>query len=386
MKKEEKLIFHIDLNAFYCQCEQNENPLLKNVPFAVAPNDNTYRGIISTSNYIARKYGVFSAMSVQDAIKKCPYLRLVSPNFRLYKKYSETFFSYLKTYSSKIQIASIDECYIDLSDNKMKNEPLLLASKIQTELLNKYRLSASIGISNSLFLAKMASDYKKPLGITIIDYNNLDILDNLFIKSIYGIGKKVSEKLNSIGIVRISDFKNEVNKDRIIEIIGKDYYDKKIAELNGKGSNLVVPNEGMAPKSITHETTLSNDIASREILIDYLTDCFNSAYSELKKYKMNAVSIVIKYKLSDFSQKTKQSTLDNPTDDYDILYQSIISLFDDLYKDFSVRLIGCGFSKIILKNHKDYNLFNYEMIQKENKLKETIENLDIKLKNTIKKI
>ena len=230
MIKDEKLIFHIDLNAFFCQCEQNQNPLLKNVPFAIAPNDNTYRGIISTSNYIARKYGVFSAMTVKDAIKKCPYLRLVSPNISLYKKYSQIFFSYLKTYSKKIQIASIDECYIDLTNHPLSSNPIMLAKKIQDELLKKYNLSVSIGISNTLFLAKMASDYKKPLGITKIDYSNLDILDNLSISNIYGIGKKVSKSLNDIGIVKISDFKNNINKDKIVKIIGYDYYIKKILE------------------------------------------------------------------------------------------------------------------------------------------------------------
>lgn len=386
MIKDEKLIFHIDLNAFFCQCEQNQNPLLKNVPFAIAPNDNTYRGIISTSNYIARKYGVFSAMTVKDAIKKCPYLRLVSPNISLYKKYSQIFFSYLKTYSKKIQIASIDECYIDLTNHQLSSNPIMLAKKIQDELLKKYKLSVSIGISNTLFLAKMASDYKKPLGITKIDYSNLDILDNLSISNIYGIGKKVSKSLNDIGIVKISDFKNNINKDKIVKIIGYDYYIKKILELNGNGCNIVSNNEGCAPKTITNETTLTGDISSRDIIIEYLKECFKNAYDELKKYKMFALGIVIKYKLSDFSQKTRQKMLSEPTDDYNVLLYDILSLFDDIYKDFPIRLIGCGFSKIISKSHLDYNLFNYEKIQKEEKIKDVIDNLDIKLKNTIKKI
>ena len=101
---------------------------------------------------------------------------------------------------------------------------------------------------------------------------------------------------------------------------------------------------------------------------------------------MLALGIVIKYKLSDFSQKTRQKMLSEPTDDYNILLYDILSLFDDIYKDFPIRLIGCGFSKIISKSHLDYNLFNYEKIQKEEKIKDVIDNLDIKLKNTIKKI
>lgn len=388
-----KLIFHIDLNAFYCQCAENEEPFLKDVPFAIANDNNTDKGIISTSNYIARGYGVYSAMSILEAKKKCPYIRLVPPNFNLYKRYSNLFFKFLKSYTNTIEKASIDECYLDLTNHSLAESPLLLAKKIQDELIKKYNLPTSIGISHTTFLAKMASDLKKPKGITYLTTENLSLLDNLSISKVYGIGKKTAAALTKLGIEKISDFKRIENRQKIINKLGANFYNKKIDELNGKSSDIVTNNENHIPKSISAEMTFNYLISNREILLDNLKETFKRAYNELLSYNQTPESITIKFKLGKSKTLTKIKNLKKKTQDEEILYSEVELLFDELYDTLDNKeliLIGCGFTKfsnnVTIKKDEPRTLFNYESKEKvkEEKLSRVIDKINKKHNGKIK--
>lgn len=391
--KEKKLIFHIDLNAFYCQCAENKEPFLSNVPFAVANDHNTEKGIITTSNYIARKYGVYSAMSILEAKRRCPRIRLVPPDFPLYKKCSDLFIKYLRMHSKKCEKASIDEAYLDLTDHKFSNNPLKLAKIIQSGLIKKYNLPTSIGISHTVFLAKMASDMKKPKGITMITDDNLDILNELDVSKIYGVGKKTTKILKEIGINFIKDFKEKSNKKDIIEKLGANFYTQKIKELSGASSDIVIDNRNYVPKSISAEMTFNYLISSYEIISDNLKEVFKRAYFELLNYNQYPKAITIRIKTGDGKTFSRLKNLEKKTQDELVLYHEIESFFEEIFlnlKNQELILVGCGFTKFTdydkIKDEISYNLFNYEDFYnpKEEQLEKVIKLVNKKYKNKIK--
>ncbi|MCD7807986.1 MAG: DNA polymerase IV [Erysipelotrichaceae bacterium] len=186
-----QIIFHIDLNAFFASAEMTQNPHLKGKPLVVAHNSR--RSIVSTASYEARAYGIHSAMPLYKAKENCRDLIIVEPHFELYHQLSDSFFKIVESYTNLIEIASIDECYADMSTYIINNhlQPYNLALEIQEKVYQKLNLQCSIGISYNKFLAKMASDMKKPMGITMITNKNYQSkLWPLPISDMYGIGKK----------------------------------------------------------------------------------------------------------------------------------------------------------------------------------------------------
>ena len=160
-----RTIFHIDMNAFFASCELIKRPYLKDKPFAVGARYSS-KGVLSTSNYVARKYGVFSAMSVADALKKCPNLIILDSDYQFYIECSKKFFNIIYEYTDLVEQASIDEAFIDVSEIDM--HPLDFAKLLQKRIYDECSLPSSIGIAPTKFLAKMASDMKKPMSITVV--------------------------------------------------------------------------------------------------------------------------------------------------------------------------------------------------------------------------
>ncbi len=200
-----KVIMHIDLNAFFATAETIKNPSLEGLPLVVAGTSR--RGIVSTASYEARKYGIHSAMPTYQARQLCSNLIILPGDYEYYQKLSNEFFEYIKTYSSIIEPASIDEGYVDISEQIAKvNDPMKYLKDIQNGLYEKTKLKCSIGIGPTKFLAKMASDIKKPMGITIIRRKDIQkILWPLPIKDMFGIGKKTYPRLEALGIYKIGD-------------------------------------------------------------------------------------------------------------------------------------------------------------------------------------
>jgi DNA polymerase-4 len=162
-----KTIFHIDMNSFFPSVEELLNPALKGKPVIVAANNR--RSVVSSANYEARKYGVKSAMPLYRALLLCPKAKLVEPHFEYYEKYHNEFISLIKEkFTKEVEVASIDECYIDATKLVKRTSIMKVALSIQNAIKNKLGLNCSIGISNNKFLAKMASKFKKPLGITML--------------------------------------------------------------------------------------------------------------------------------------------------------------------------------------------------------------------------
>ncbi|MGN1182207.1 MAG: DNA polymerase IV, partial [Faecalibacillus sp.] len=186
-----QIIFHIDLNAFYASAEISIDPSLEGKPLVISGNDR--RSIVSTASYEARAYGIHSAMPLFKAKELCKDLVIRPVNFDLYRKLSHQFFELIASYSTKLEVASIDECYVDFTEYITIHQihPYHLAKEIQNKVYNELKLRCSIGIAPNKFMAKMASDMKKPMGITILNKTNYkELLWPLDVSEMFGIGKK----------------------------------------------------------------------------------------------------------------------------------------------------------------------------------------------------
>ena len=215
-----RVLFHIDINAFFASAEILKKPSLAGRPIAIGSVSR--HGVLSTASYEARDYGVHSAMPVYEALRLCPDLELVQPDFAYYRELSAKFFHYLYQYTNQIEPASIDECYMDVTEIiKAYKRPMDLAFQIQNGVYKETGLHVSIGVAPTKFLAKMASDMRKPNGITILRKVELSTkLWPLPIEDMVGIGKKTVPKLKKQGIMTIGDFASEENENTVLSILG----------------------------------------------------------------------------------------------------------------------------------------------------------------------
>lgn len=382
MKNNVKIIFHIDLNAFFIACELINQPDLKNKPIAIAGKEAIYnKGVVVTASYEARKYGVKAAMPVFQARKLCPHLKFIPSNMELYKEYSRKFISFLMRYTTLVEIASIDEAYLDVTELSKEIHPLKLAKEIQEKLYEEYQLPSSIGIATTKFLAKMASDMKKPLGITVL--RNRDIKTKLWplpIEKMYGIGKKTAPKLIEAGITKIGDLVKEENKTILVKILGNQYsifYQNAL----GYGDNIVDPQKNNEYKSIGNSTTFTENIISEEEALIKLQNLTLNVVDRLidKNYVAKTISVQIKY--VDFTSHTKSMTLEHYTDSFSEIMNVVEFLFLELWTKEPIRLLGVITQQLIEKQHyyEQLNLFNYDKYTEEEKVIRLMNDINRKL-------
>ncbi len=355
MKNQTKVIFHIDLNAFYGSCHVIEEPYLKDIPFIVGGSAVLRRGIVLTASYQARAFGVKSGTNVKDAMDLCPVLRVIPPNFSLYQKHSKRFFDYLETQTPLMMKASIDEAYLDMTHH---DDPLKVARDIQDTLLQKFQLPCSIGIASTLFLAKMASDLKKPLGITVL--RKKDIVSKLFhepIETLYGLGRKTYPLLIDKGIITIGDFTKESNRHLILDVMSAMQYQSFMSHLYGHSTN-IIEKDYEKPKSISQETTFNYPIDDADIIKEKMMPLIMEMVERANRYDMSTKTIGFKMKDAQFQTKTRSKTLKEPINTLEAIQDHMLSLFDQVYDHQPIRLIG-----VYMQTYQDehpFNLFTYE--------------------------
>jgi DNA polymerase-4 len=368
MQKSVKIIFHIDLNAFYASCAMIKEPYLRNKVFVVGGPGSSVRGVISTASYKARKYGIHSGMNMTEATKLYPRLLVVPADFEFYRVKSNEFMDLLSEYTDLMVQASIDEAYLDVTEKSKEMHPLEIAKEIQQRLLKEHQLPCSIGIAPTLFLAKMASDLKKPLGITVIRKRDVEkILFPLPISDMFGIGKKTYPKLEAIGIHTIGDFADPVNRDKIVSLMSERMYMAYLDDIYGRSSDVIDPDKYALPKSISSETTFNYDMNEPKFILDEIHNQLKECIRRLKKYQMKAKTVGFRLKKSDFTLTTRSVTLKEFTDDEVILKDALDDLFESLYDGAKVRLAGAHLSNLtaIGEEKISYNLFTYEKFLKD---------------------
>lgn len=380
-----QIIFHIDLNAFYASAEISRNPNLEGKPLVISGKSK--RSIITTASYEARKFGIHSAMPLFQAYKKCKNLIVLPADFELYHRLSNEFFSIISSYSEILEVASIDECYVDVTKviQDKNYHPVELARRIQNDVYEQLNLKCSIGISPNKFLAKMASDMKKPMGITILTRSNLkELMWPLDIKNMFGIGKKTQPRLREVGIMTIGDIANYNNYNKLRQIIGKNAL-LLYRRANGI-DNRVVDTKQNELKSVGNSITLPHDTLDEIILLDTLKQLARQVSMRAAKRNLisNSISITIKY--TRFESVNRQTTINSYINDYEYILSTAKMLFDAHYDGRPVRLLGISLNNTInKKNYKEQlNIFNSTNdIEKDKDIQTIIENINNKFEKTI---
>lgn len=340
----QKIIFLIDMNAFFISCEMTRRPHLLGQPAAVGGDPKKRTGIILAANYEARAKGVRTAMVLHEALRLCPELILVPPDHHFYGQKSKEVMTLLSGYTPILEQNSIDEAWLDMSGcGALFGEPFEAATRMMEEIKHTLNLWCSIGISENKFLAKMASEMKKPLGIT--ELWKADVKEKLWplpVRAMYGVGAKTAEKFHLMGIQTIGDLA-KANADLLIGAFGKHGYVLH-QRANGIDNEPVTPRTAESIKSISRESTLPDNIVdineAKSILLRLADDVAMSARSHQKRG--HTVQITLKY--ADFVTMTRQTSVP-ATNTTKEIYQAGCRLLEKNWsKARPVRLIGIGLS------------------------------------------
>lgn len=332
-KKSVKIILHVDMNAFFCSVAEIIYPHLRGKVFAIG-RENSYRGVLSTASYAARKLGVHSAMSLKEAYDLVPDLLVVSLDYSIYEKYHIMFVNILKQYSKLIEVASIDEAYIDITEMSKVKHPLVIAKEIQLRILKECGLSCSIGVAPTLFLAKMASDMKKPLGITVLRKREVkELLYPLSVKEIFGIGKKTYPTLINNGIETIGDFMDEKNKELVINLVGVNSYNYVVSHVLGNSSNIVDPNRYSNSESISTSVTYDRIIEGETEVLYEMRKLTREVINRINEKNYCGKTITITLRNTDFKTITRSKTVDDYLYEYNDIFEIVTELVETNYKN-----------------------------------------------------
>ena len=336
-----RVYFHIDLNAFFANAEILLNTDLKGKPIAVAGKSK--RSVISTCSYEARAYGVHSAEPLNEALSLCPKLIVCEPHFSWYSELSNQFMNIIKSYTSEIEQASIDECYADMTDVIVNyQKPLDLAFEIQRRILKEVKLPCSIGIGPNMFLAKMASDYKKPMGITVFRIREVEEkLWPLPIGDMRGVGNKTVPYLLDLGINTIGDLANYKDIEALRPIFGKNT-ENMIDKAHGHDDRKIV--KEYDSKSMGISETLEDDISDYDELRGLIRSLSRRLSNRLKEDHKYGYSLSIRMRYSDFRNNNRSITLEKPIYKSDDIFVQAIALFDESWTEEPVRLLGISLS------------------------------------------
>jgi len=335
-------IIHVDMDAFYASVEQLDNPELRDKPIAVGGSEE--RGVVAAASYEARKFGVRSAMSSIIAKRNCPDLIFVKPRFERYKEISNQIRAIFLEYTDLVEPLSLDEAYLDVTENKKGNPSAsLIAREIREKIKLKTGLNASAGISINKFVAKIASDVNKPNGQKTVNPEEVEeFLEKLEIRKFYGVGKVTAEKMYQLGIFNGFDLKQK-SEEFLTKHFGKSgsFYYKVV-----RGIHLSEVKPNRIRKSLGAERTFDENISSEIFMMERLESIAEEIERRLKKSKVAGKTVTLKIKYSDFTQHTRSKTIPYFISSKELILDiSKELLFQEKMKE-SVRLLGITLSNL----------------------------------------
>ncbi|MBD3229841.1 MAG: DNA polymerase IV [Candidatus Lokiarchaeota archaeon] len=356
-----RVIFHVDMDAFYASVEIRENSDLENKPVVVGvgPNVEKFKGVVSTASYKAREYGIKAGIPLIQAYNKCKDIVIMPARISYYKEVSNNIMEILKKYSDKFQQISIDEAYLDVSKRIEDYDSIEnLVNKIKEEILNNEGLTCSIGVGPNKSIAKIASGFKKPSGVTIINSDKIrKFLDPLPVKTIPGVGKKTKKLLAKRGIEKIKDL-IKLSKSDLISLLGKaggKIYDIAI----GRESSEVKPRGPRKSLGFIRSFESSTDDIKK--IKEKIKELSKSIIKKIQAddFQFRTMSIIIRF--DDFSVITRSNSLTHHTNDYKVLIKNVIDLFDKVYDNEKrkIKRIGVRVSNLTKSSLKQEILSKY---------------------------
>ena len=329
------------MDAFFAAVEIRDNPKLKGklVIIGSDPRQTGGRGVVSTCSYEARAFGVHSAMSSKEAYERCPQAVFISGNYEKYKTVGLEIRAIFKRYTDLIEPMSIDEAYLDVTENKLGiKSAVKIARLIQQDIWQELHLTASAGVSYNKFLAKMASDYQKPHGLTVILPDQAqDFLKQMDIAKFHGVGKKTVERLHEMGIYTGADLL-DISEVTLIDRFGRLGFDL-YRKVRGIHNSPVKSNR--IRKSIGKEKTYGKILQVEEDIKKELTLLSEKVAHNLSKQDKAGKIIILKIRYADFSTLTRRKSLPQATQDASQISQTALQLYEELaYKEKGIRLLG----------------------------------------------
>ncbi len=341
-----RTILHIDMDSFFSAVEVRENPSLKGLPVVVGadPKEGKGRGVVSTASYEAREYGIHSGMPISRAYKLCPDAKFLPVNMLLYRKVSSRVMGILRKYADKFQQVSVDEAYLDVSRKvrRYKNTEDL-ALEIKKEMYEKEKLTCSIGIGPNKTIAKIASDFKKPDGLTLIEPHKVkEFLSSLPVRKLPGVGKKTEKILNEMGIENIGQLA-KIDAQRLVGLFGKWGYR---IHLLANGIDESEVREVREAKSVSRQITFeedTNDSARLNRTIDHISE---KVHKDLLRGGYIFKTVSIRVRLEDFETHTRAKTIDSFTKDLNVIKKISKDLLKEFIGEKKIRLLGIRLSNL----------------------------------------
>ena len=341
--KKQRAIIHVDMDAFYASVEVLDNPRLKNKPLIVGGTSG--RGVVSTANYIARRYGVHSAMPVTRARRLCPNAVYVRPRMARYRELSKQIFDIFRRYTPIVQGLSLDEAFLDVTASlRLFGEIREIGKVIQANIYKETLLTASVGMSHNKILAKLASDYRKPRGRTWVAPDKVHwFMDPLPVGRLWGIGRQTLPKLHAAGILTIGQLR-QTDDEYLRRLFPHRWHHYK--QLASGIDNREVKNDGK-DKSISRETTFKDDIFDIDELREILESLTAQVWQSVQKKSLRARTVNIKLRTPDFHTYSRSKTLETGISDAKQFLHIGYDLLEQWYAEHQqprIRLLGIGLS------------------------------------------
>jgi DNA polymerase IV len=339
-----RTIFHVDMDAFFASIEQMDDERLRGKSVLVGHDGP--RGVVAAASYEARKFGCHSAQPMAVAKRRCPQAIVTPVRFERYREISLRIFAIFDEFSPLVEPLSVDEAFLDLSGTeKLLGEASDVARRLKTRIKSEVGLTASIGVAPNKFVAKLASDLRKPDGLLVVRPEDIDpLLLSLPVNKLWGVGPVTAEKLEKVGIHRVSDLRSH-SPEALSRWLGRDA-DWFLRLAHGIDDRPVVPDR--EAKSIGQEQTFGIDAVDPEEVRRVLFEQVEQVGWRLRKHRLFARSISLKIRYGEFETITRSTTLKSPTDSTSLLWNTASSLFDIWRTDHfrPIRLIGASASQL----------------------------------------
>ncbi len=351
-----RVVAHLDFDAFFAAVEENRDPSLRGRPVIIGGGE---RGVVATANYVARRYGVHSAMPLKTARRLCPHGVYLSGHHHLYREYSQRLMAMLGDYSPLVEQMGLDEAYVDLTGTeRLFGPPVRTVRRIQQRVTDELGLTISVGVATNKLVAKVASDYHKPAGFTVVRPGlEAGFLAPLPVERLPGVGPSLLAQLRDRGVVTVGDLARV--PPHLLRLSFGEWGELLAHRARGEDVRRVTPCE--EAKSISREHTFEDDVSDVGILESTLVSLTEDVCRRLRHKHLEARTVTVKIRYSDFVTHTCSHTLSRPLDVDEAFFEEVLALFrHGRRRRYHLRLLGVGLTNLVPRSWQD-DLFDQEL-------------------------